>query len=58
MATGDGGAAPQELDNTLRLASISNANRRQLLVRAWETAAEGATPDGVISLDEENAGPI
>ena len=34
-------ATLQELDNTLRRASISNTNRLQLLVRAWETAVEG-----------------
>ena len=34
---------------------MSNANRRQLLVRAWEEAVEGAIEDGLISLDEEAA---
>ena len=55
LSTGDGGAALQELDNTLRRASMSNTNRQQLLIRAREEAVEGALEDGVISLDEENA---
>ena len=55
LATGDSGAALQELEKTLRRARISNTNRRQLLVRAWETAVEGAIEDGIITLDEENA---
>ena len=55
LATGDGGAALQELDNALRRASMSNRNHRQLLIQAWEVAVEGTIEDGVISLDEENA---
>ena len=55
LATGDSGAALQELENTLRRARISNTHRRQLLVRAWETAVEGAIEDGILSLDEEDA---
>ena len=50
-----GGGTLQELENTLRRTSMSNTHRRQLLVRAWETAVEEAIEDGVISLDEENA---
>ena len=42
LATGDGGVALQEIDNTLRRTSMSNTHRRQLLVRAWETTVEGA----------------
>ena len=34
---------------------MSNTHRRQLLIRAWEEAVEGALEDGLISLDEENA---
>ena len=55
LATGDGGAALQELENTLRRTSMSDTNRRQLLVRAWEAAVEGTLEDGLLSLDEENA---
>ena len=55
LATGDSGAALQELENTLRRARISNTHRRQLLIRAWETAVEGAIEDGILSLDEEAA---
>ena len=55
LATGDGGAALQELDNAIRRAMMSTANRRQLLVRAWEKAVEGSIEDGIVTLDEENA---
>ena len=55
LSTGDGGAALQELDNTLRRTSMSNTDRRQLLVRAWETAVEKTLEEGLISRDEENA---
>ena len=55
LATGDGGAALQELDNTLRRTSMSNTDRRHLLVRAWETAVEKTLEDGLLSLDEESA---
>ena len=55
LSTGDGGAALQELDNTLRRTSMSNTDRRQLLVRAWETAVEKTLEDGLLSLDEESA---
>ena len=50
-----GGGTLQELDNALRRTSMSNNHRRQLLVRAWEEAVEGAIEDGLVSLDEENA---
>ena len=55
LKTGDSGAALQELENTLRRASMSNTNWRQLLVRGWEAAVEGTLEDGLLSLDEENA---
>ena len=55
LSTGDGGAALQELDNALRRAMMSTANRRQLLIRAWEEAVEGAIEDGIVTFDEENA---
>ncbi len=50
-----GGGTLQELDNALRRTSMSNTHRRQLLIRAWEEAVEGAIRDGLVSLDEENA---
>ena len=50
-----GGGTLQELDNALRRTSMSNTHRRQLLIRAWEEAVEGAIEDGLLSLDEENA---
>ena len=49
-----GGGTLQELDNALRRTSMSNTHRRQLLIRAWEEAVEGAIEDGLLSLDEEN----
>ena len=55
LSTGDGGAALQELDNAIRRAMMSTTNRRQLLIRAWEEAVEGAIEDGIVTLDEENA---
>ena len=55
LSTGDGGAALQELDNTLRHVMMSTANRRQFLIRSWEEAVEGAIEDGIITLDEVNA---
>ena len=55
LATGDGGSALKELENTVQRLGMSPMNRRQLLVRAWEEAVERAIEDGVITLDEENA---
>ena len=55
LAAGDGGAALQELENTLQRTSMSDTNRRQLLVRVWEAAVEGTPEDGLLSLDEESA---
>ena len=54
-AIGQGGGTLQELENTLRRASMSNTHRRQLLIRAWEEAVEGAIEDGLLSLDEDHA---
>ena len=53
-ALGHGGAL-RELDNALRRTSMSTTRRRQLLIRAWEEAVEGALEDGLVSLDEESA---
>ena len=50
-----GGGTLQELDNALRRTSMFNTHRRQILIRAWEEAVEGAIEDGLLSLDEENA---
>ena len=41
-----GGGTLQEMENTLRRTSMSNTHRRQLLVRAWETAVEGPSRTG------------
>ena len=48
-----GGGTLQELDNALRRTSMSNTHRGQLLIRAWETAIEGAIENRVISLDQD-----
>ena len=50
-----GGGTLQELENTLRRTNMSNTHRRQLLIRAWEEAVEGAIEDGLLSLNEEAA---
>ena len=55
LSTGDGGAALQELDNTLRRAMMSAASHRQPLIRGWEEAVETSIEDGIVTLDEENA---
>ena len=55
VALAHGGGTLQELDNALRRTSMSNTHRRQLLIRAWEEAVEGAIEDGLLSLDEEAA---
>ena len=55
LAVGDSGGAIQELDNTLRRAMMSTTHRRELLIRAWEEAVEGAIEDGIVTLDEESA---
>ncbi len=46
LAGGDGRAALQKVDNTLRRAMMSTTHRRQFLIRAWE---EGAIEDGIES---------
>ena len=55
LSTRDGGAALQELDNTLRRTSMSSPDLRQILVRAWESAVEDTIEGTIITLDEENA---
>ena len=45
----------QELEDSINSSGFSREEARQLQVRAWEEAVEGALEDGIISLDEENA---
>ena len=42
-----------ELERAIQ--SIPASEQKPLLINAWETAVEGATLDGILSLDEENA---
>ena len=49
----DGEGHLQDLALSIRQAGQGEANR--LLIRAWETAVQGALEDGLLSLDEENA---
>ena len=40
---------------SIRQAGLGQGEANRLLIRAWETAVEGALEDGLLSLDEENA---
>ena len=55
LATDQGDAHLRDLSRSLQDAGLADAHRRQLLVRAWETAVEGSLEDGIFTLDEENA---
>jgi hypothetical protein len=50
-----GSGALQELDNDLRRTNMSNTHRRQLLIRAWEKAVEGAIQDAIMVLGHHQA---
>ena len=43
------------MDHAIQQIRLPQGGRRQLLIRAWEAAVEGATEDDIITLDEENA---
>ena len=45
----------QDLDEAMLEARLGPDQRKRILIRAWETAVEGALEDGLVSLDEENA---
>ena len=45
----------QDLALSIRHAGLDQGEANRLLIRAWETAVEGALEDGLLSLDEENA---
>ena len=45
----------QDLHEAMLDARLGPDQRKRILIRAWETAVEGALEDGLVSLDEENA---
>ena len=51
----DGDDHLQDLDEAMLEARLGPDQRKRILIRAWETAVEGALEDGLVSLDEENA---
>ena len=51
----DGDAHLQDLALSIRQAGLGQGEANRLLIRAWETAVQGALEDGLLSLDEENA---
>ncbi len=55
LATTPGDDHLDDLADTLEASEFSVAERRLLLIQAWEAAVEGSLEDGVLSLDEENA---
>ena len=51
----DGDDHLRDLDEAMLEARLGPYQRKRILIRAWETAVEGALEDGLVSLDEENA---
>ena len=51
----DGDCHLQDLALSIRQAGLGQGEANRLLIRAWETAVQGALEDGLLSLDEENA---
>ena len=51
----DGDGYLQDLALTIRQTDLGQGEANRLLIRAWETAVQGALEDGLLSLDEENA---
>ena len=51
----DGDGHLQDLALSIRQAGFGQGEANRLLIRAWETAVQGALEDGLLSLDEENA---
>ena len=51
----DGDGHLQDLALSIRQAGLGQGEANRLLIRAWETAVQGALEDGLLSLDEENA---
>ena len=50
----DGDQHLQELTDAISQADLDREETNRLLIRAWETAVEGALEDGLVSLDEES----
>ena len=50
----DGDGYLQDLALTIRQTDLGQGDANRLLIRAWETAVQGALEDGLLSLDEEN----
>ena len=55
LSTEEGDEHLNAISDSLRESDLTKEQARRLLVRAWETAVQGALEDGVISLDEEHA---
>ena len=55
LSTEAGNDQLNRISEALRQTDLTDVQIRHLLVRAWETAVQGALEDGVISLDEESA---
>ena len=51
----DGDGDLRDLTPSIRQAGLGHEEANRVLIRAWETAAQGALEDGLLSLDEENA---
>ena len=51
----DGDGHLQDLALSISQAGLDQGETNRLLIRAWETAVQGALEDGLLSLDEENA---
>ena len=50
----DGDGHLRDLALSIRQAGLGQGEANRLLIRAWETAVQGALEDGLLSLDEEN----
>ena len=55
LSTEEGDEHLNAISDSLRDSGLTEGQARRLLVRAWETAVQGALEDGVLSLDEEQA---
>ena len=51
----DGDGHLQDLALSIGQTDLGQGEANRLLIRAWETAVQGALEDGLLSLDEENA---
>ena len=55
LSTEEGDQHLHHISDSLRESGLSDGQAQSMLIRAWETAVQGALEDGVISLDEEHA---